>query len=419
MIRVSNLGIKNNVIGNIKNNYQRMNKVQEQMSTGKKINRPSDHPIHAINSIYQRVRINQIDQYQKNIDDSKSHVDFSHDTISHAVNVMQRVRELTVQSANGTYNAKDREAMAYEIEELLKELIASANAKYKDHYLFSGSESEKMAFRMFETTREGLPRPVVDQVIYQGNNRVLKRAIDLEESVEVGVAGSNVFWAEPHIIVSRQDSRSYIAAQNQVVRIDGQSVQITQGDDLDTVIEKINREVSTVRAFKQRLPDGRVVFGIESNDPHLLMLEDIEGGTVLQDLAILRSGGDSAYPPNNIHPDTIQSGGSIFDAVIRFRNSLLTDDLENIGTRDLGSIDRGLHNLLKEQARISSSQTRMNLVEKKLARDKELSLIALSKNEDMDMAEAAVQYNQLANVHRVSLMSATKLIQPTLMDYMK
>ena len=55
----------------------------------------------------------------------------------------------------------------------------------------------------------------------------------------------------------------------------------------------------------------------------------------------------------------------------------------------------------------------------KLAQNEELATEKLSQNEDMDMATASINFNQLANVHRVALMTASKMVQPTLMDYIR
>ena len=418
-MRISNLEIKNNLIHRIKENYQNRHQVETQLATGKRYQLPSQNPVAAINSVYDRVRLNQIDQFDRNIKDTKGYVDVSHTKIAHTVNLMHRVRELAVLGANGSYRLEDRQAMAVEVEELLKEIIATANSRYKDDYLFAGSKVDLEPFRVSMTSRDGLDKPVVERVDYLGNNREITRDIDLDDKVNVGLSGNVLFWGENDLIVSLSDARAYVADRDQRIRIDGQKVEIAAGDNLDAVIDRINRDVPSVRASKQELPDGRLAFSLESRSPHQLHLEDLEGGTVLRSLGILRQGDEGDQPPQNIHPNTIRSGGSVFDVLIRFRDSLLNDRVENIGGRDLGSITESMNHILENQARISAVQTRMMESEKRLALEKTHTLERLAHNEDMDIAEASIDFHQLANIHRISLMTAAKMTQPTLMDYLR
>ncbi|MBL8993561.1 MAG: flagellar biosynthesis protein FlgL, partial [Spirochaetia bacterium] len=169
----------------------------------------------------------------------------------------------------------------------------------------------------------------------------------------------------------------------------------------------------------RELPDGRLVFAIESSYPHRIQMEDIKGGTVMQDLGVIREGKEGQFVGNNIHPNTLESGGSIFDIVIRFRNSLLKNQQEDIGSRDLRDLSAGIDNMLLNQARLSANANRLEMTEKKLARDQELTTERLSKNEDIDVAQASIRYSEMENIHRISLMTASKLIQPTLLDYLR
>lgn len=417
-MRISNFGIKNDFVNQLHKNAASLNKVERQLGTGQRYERTSDNPIAGINSVYYKTKLSQLSQYKKNVEDAKGYVKTSHDYALHSVNVLQKIRELTVQAANGIYSKEERGNMAMEVEELLKEIVNTANSKYKDEYLFSGSKVSTKPFLSFMTSKPGFSKPFTEQVTYVGDERETVREIDQKERVSIGLSGNTLFWGEDNIIISLKDSGGYLANSDQEISIDGQIVRVQEGDDLDTVIDKINRNVPSVTAEKRELPDGKIVFSVESNYPHQLSIADIKGGSVMSDLGIIHSGAQGYSPPNNIQPNTMQRGGSLFDVIINLRNALLDDNVSDIGGRHLGALDRSLNNMLRAGARISASQNRMNDVEKKLAVDETNTLEQLSKTQDMDIAEASLNFNQLANVHRISLMTASKIIRPTLMDYL-
>ena len=418
-MRISNGIIKNNLINNIHRNYVNMERSQERLVTGQRNTTPGDNPIEAINSIYYRTRARQIEQYQKNINQTRGVIDHAHGAAENVVNVLQKIRELSLQAANGTLGRDERIAVAMEAEELLKEIVATGNMRYKDDYLFSGSRVKNASFRTSMTSHPEMPKPLISEVVYNGDNQALAREVDINEKMNIPLEGSGFFWADNHVILAMKDVKNYIAGQDSTVRIDGVDVNITAGDNLDAVIDKINKNTPSVTAYKRLLPDERTVIALEGNYPHKLQIQDLEGGSVMQDLGILRSGNEARYTENNIHPNTIQSGSSIFDVIIRFRNSLLENRTADLGGKDLGSISKALGNVVERQAAISAKMNRLNYLEKKMAQEQIYNTEQLSKNEDVDIAREATEFSTLQNVHKVSLMTGAKLIQPTLLDYLR
>ena len=417
-MRISNYTIKSHLIDNVQSHTQKMDQKHQQMTTGKRNLRVSDSPIEAINSLYSRVRLNQVEQYQKNLLDSKDLINLSHDKIMHTTEMLHRIRELALQSSNGTYNKNDRKHMAFEVEELLRALIQTSNTTYDDEYLYAGAHHKTKPFLITETQDPNIGRSLVESVDYVGSVHHTPRDIALGESVRVHVPGNEVFWGEMHTLVSLTDAQNYVLASDQMIQIDGKQVQLTAGDNLDAVVNTINREVSTIRAFKQRLENGNLVLGLESTYPHRMTLEDMKGGTVLQDLGLLRQGDEARVPGRNVAPNVLENGGSVFDAIIGFRDDLINNNTSEIPGRHVKAITASLHSLLESQSKISSLQERLIALTESYRLETVNLTERLSHNEDMDMAEASIQLKQIQNVHRISLMTASKYITPTLMDYL-
>ena len=385
--------------------------------TSKRLLAPSTSPTDTITAIYQRIRINQIDQYQNNIGATQSLINVVHDKISSASEHIRRMRVLTLQAANGTLTQTDRENVATEFEEHLSQLIQIANSKYEDNYIFSGTKTAVKPFREALSFDNQLGKETIDQVRYQGDTHNLVREIDFNNRINLNNKGSEVFWAQPYMVVSISDATNYVASEDQTISIDNYKINILAGDDLSSIVEKINNNTPTATAFIQELETGERSLAIKANFPHQIAIEDRDGGTLLRDLGILKLGGQGDVPYDNIRENALVKDGSLFEASIRLRNSILSSDLEKISSRDLQALTDGYDNLVLSQAKISSMSERLKMHSKSLALEKNHTINRKSQVEDVDVAQASIEYNQLSNIHRISLQTAARLVQPTLLDF--
>ena len=385
--------------------------------TSKRLLAPSTSPTDTITAIYQRIRINQIDQYQNNIGATQSLINVVHDKISSAQEHIRRMRVLTLQAANGTLTQTDRENVATEFEEHLSQLIQIANSKYEDNYIFSGTKTAVKPFREALSFDNQLGKETIDQVRYQGDTHNLVREIDFNNRINLNNKGSEVFWAQPYMVVSISDSTNYVASEDQTISIDNYKINILAGDDLNSIVDKINNNTPTATAFIQELETGERSLAIKANFPHQIAIEDRDGGTLLRDLGILKLGGQGDVPYDNIRENALVKDGSLFEASIRLRNSILSSDLEKISSRDLQALTDGYDNLVLSQAKISSMSERLKMHSKSLALEKNHTINRKSQVEDVDIAQASIEYNQLSNIHRISLQTAARLVQPTLLDF--
>jgi flagellar hook-associated protein 3 FlgL len=120
-----------------------MNKLQQQLATGKKITEASDDPIIAAKSLKLRTDVAEIAQFQRNTSDAVSWMETSETAMSNYTDVLQRVRELSVQSANGILTPGDSQKVGQEIKQLKSQLIHIGNTSYAGRYIFSGFETSK------------------------------------------------------------------------------------------------------------------------------------------------------------------------------------------------------------------------------------------------------------------------------------
>lgn len=142
-MRVTQSMLSNNMLRNLSNNYNKMGKLQEQIYSKSKITRPSDDPVVAMLSLGYRDNLNKVQQYSRNVSEATNWLDSTDDAISQGVKVLQRIRELTVQASNGTYEEGQRGAIAVEVDQLKEQLETIAKTQVGGKYIFNGENTNK------------------------------------------------------------------------------------------------------------------------------------------------------------------------------------------------------------------------------------------------------------------------------------
>lgn len=420
MQRITNQMINNTLNYNLNKHQTAIDKIQDRLGTGKNVRIPRDNPISTTNQMIYRSRITEITQYISNIDESKSRLEEVDTSLQSALKIFQRIRVLAVQGANGIYTSFERkEAVATEINQLLEEMLSIANSKgATGRSIFGGHQTGTQEIPdpfvpIYQTPGAENQADYMTGVEYRGNTGTLKREVASREFIEVNIPGNHAFWATNQIITSNKDSSDYISETNQAIRIDGEEITISAGDNLDLIIDKINNAGLSIKASK----GGRNNLVLETTTPHQIWLEDAGSGRVLKDLGLIST--DSPNPPNNIDPTAIVGGMSVFEMMIQLRDDLIRSDQELVGGRDLGLIDLGLENILRHVASIGGKQNRIQEVAQRSEYAKANVLEMLSKTEGIDISEEIMNFKWLETVHQYALAVGAKTIQPTLMDFLR
>lgn len=120
---------------------------QEQLSTGKRINNPSDDPLGAAQVIRLTESIDKLTQFQRNNDLLQGSLEQQEVVLSGITNSLQRARVLAVQSGSGILSQEDREAIASEVEQIRNEVFDLLNSQNANgEYIFSGYQSGTQAY---------------------------------------------------------------------------------------------------------------------------------------------------------------------------------------------------------------------------------------------------------------------------------
>ena len=174
---------------NLQDNMAQLSKLQEQASTLKGINRSSDDPTAAASALAVRAEQAATGQYSRNANDGDNWLTTIDSAMSATSDIMIRVRDLTVQGANGAVSATAKEAIAVELEGLKAELLTQANTTYLGRSVFAGNSDAGMAFKA-DYSYTG-----IDSTSGIANSAV-ERRISADTTVRVDGDGAAIFGSD-------------------------------------------------------------------------------------------------------------------------------------------------------------------------------------------------------------------------------
>lgn len=412
--RISSKTIPDNGVFHLKNREYSMDKVNNQINTGKKHRLPRENPVDVTQAMTFHTKIHKIDQLQRNIQDAQNERALVETKVRDTIEILHRVRELAVQGANGVYSEDDRKNMATEIDQMLRNVILNANSKYKGNFLFSGFQKYTKPFEMLEGAVRGINDAMITEVKYLGDNGKHLREVGINEYVATSKPGSEVFWAEQFQIYSSVNTADFRITEDTSVLIDGHKIQFKAGDNIYAIMDKINQSPAAVKASLDMFNGGLV---LKTTIPHKLELADIEGGDLLQNLGILEEG--RPLGPDNYSQNANVFGGSVFDVFIGLRDALLQNNQEDVGGRFLGALDGAITNLLHHTTESGALDNRLTFLSDRHGEDKLNYTDSLAKTEDVDLAEAIMNLKNLEFAHKASLSSLARLTRTSLMDFLR
>ncbi|MFD2044991.1 flagellar hook-associated protein FlgL [Ornithinibacillus salinisoli] len=293
-MRVTQSMLSNNMLKNLSNSYSNLGKYMDQLSTGKKINKPSDDPVIAMKGMNYRSQLIEVEQFLRNTNEVHNWMDNSDAALDKATQAVQKLRELAVQASSDTYGPEERKNIMEEAEQLKEHLIEIANTKVNGKYIFNGSAT--------------------NQAPINGD------ANDVEFNTEI-----------------------------------------------------VNIEVAN--------------------------------GTKLQ---------------ANINPEKVfgNTDDNIFQDIDGFINALENNDQEAI-EQSIETLDSNINNIINARADLGARMNRLELVENRLAEQEVIATKMMSENEDVDYEEAITNLITQESVHRAALSAGSRIIQPTLLDFLR
>ena len=316
----------------------RMENLQKQNATLKKLNAPSDDPVAASKLLELRTDKVNADQYQMNSRLAKAYLENTDHALSELSEIITRAKEIALSQASGaSSNDSTRVAVAEEVSQLFQQAVSAANRRVGDRYIFGGYKTNKP--------------PVDNDGRYRGDDGQMMVEISKDVFLSMNVSGLDAFNTNPE------------------GSLDGRRMRDLRGQSPDSA---------------QGMGRGPASERDESGEIEL-------------------------NGPDNIN---------VFDELQNLRIGLLTGDLEVLRLT-LERFDEVGSKLISMRAKVGARSQGIEASSASLDRQT-LTHAQLSSNlEDADMAQVVSDLAKEETVFRSALASSQKLIQPTLMDFLK
>ena len=458
----------------ITHNTYKLGRAQEQLASGKRILRPSDDSVGTTIAISLRRRLGHVNAMQQAIQTTTPFLQTATSALESGSQLLSEGRALIIQAINGTLSQQDRDTLADQLEFVRAKLLDVSNERLGDRYLFAGTDTGTQPFRT--VTVDGQER-----VVYDGNTDEHRVLIDSDLEIAINVDGEAIFGKFEYTNTdyfgssgattgTRADSGSGyhdLHLRHDATTGFGGGIGSAAGA-MDTILGDHVLVVDTT-AGTIRLGSGAEVPIPAPTDAEYsdLLLSDEDGSSVRIDLSAwdgldfngtLRGEGSIALDDGEwlaldfsdadlqltdasgetvLHVDTTgisRSGddlvtfvgaGNLFDTLQGVIDDLRsgedfssTELVERVGVR-LDELDRGSNNLLLGLGQLGARMERMIVTDQRLDEvDVHLQSV-LSNTEDADFSEVALDLARAESSLQAAQASGARLIQQTLLNYLR
>jgi len=312
-MRVTNSMVANQVTFNMQRSLARYLDLQSSVSSGRRINKPSDDPLGTLRDLDYRTELSKIEQYRKNISQGSNWMSTYDSVLADVKDLLSDAKEIAVAMANETYDEAAREAAADEVQSIFDQIMQLANTQLDGRQMFSGFKTK---IKPLEFSSQG--------VVYKGDSGTIEFEVESSMRQRVNINGADAFLKSFSVL--------------------GEDADLNVGVTLDTLLADLNGG--------NGIDLGTGTFTVtDLNDLSNTSTIDISGTTTVDEainainaqlaadgLSMTVSLGDEG---NNLKVDTTQNGLISTDTVVnRLNNGLgVTPALGDIRLTDGAGIN--------------------------------------------------------------------------------
>lgn len=428
--RITNSMLSSNYLKNMKRNMNNMQILQNQLASGKEINKASDNPYVASRSMQLNGEISYNKQYDENIKDTSNWLDTTDTALSQMGNIFGRIETLLVNAGNGTYGDDEKSAIKDEIKEKVNELSQVLNTSFDGSYIFGGTKTNSKPTTVVDGKLEYADKDGNFINVYKQSN---------------GTITTSATTANTQYTLTASD-----------ITLLNSELNNTTSPPSDARKTEINALISAgVGASEYKSAEGTITTSATSTNTQV--------GLTMADVTSLKNElNNTASPPNSarkseinniltqatpltqinssLEVDITQGVKSIYNKtavdVLEFKDkngksinvsdllSKIINDLGTSGTTkdlttsDLTDIQSVTSNLLQKRSEVGTMQNRMDSAQSNNETQNYNMTEILSKTEDIDFAETTMNYSIMQTVYTASLQTSAKILPMTILNYL-
>ncbi|MBT6600818.1 MAG: flagellar hook-associated protein FlgL [Nitrospina sp.] len=285
VMRVTSQTQQRNALNNIFRITEDLFNAQKEITSGKKIHKPSDDPAGMRDTLALRTSIKKINQFERNINNNQLFLSRGESALDSIGVSLSRAKELSMVELGGMSTSETRGYAKVELNNIISSVFQQANAKVKNMFVFSGTDSKTTPF---EVSASG--------AVYNGNSDNIVIQIEENINVKVTIPGSEVLGTDlnPDLNtatkVSELNRGSGITAGSFSITDragNSSTVNITSSMTLGSVISAISAASSNLTASINSSGNGITITDASSVITNSLIVSEVDGGTTASSLGII------------------------------------------------------------------------------------------------------------------------------------
>ncbi|WP_270474796.1 flagellar hook-associated protein FlgL [Clostridium cochlearium] len=530
-MRVTNRMLANNFLTDMTTNLNNLQTLQQQLTSGKEIRRPSDDPLKVARAMQLHSEIGANKQYNENIKDTLSWLEQTDTALGQLGDQTHRIRELLVSAGNVAYGTDERKKINDEVKEIIGQMSQTLNASFDGRYIFGGTRGTSKPVNVVKGSMVTTVQKSSDTPAKAGDAKVIgtfNGKENIKYTVEIGYGenatvtfkengkemtpqlnktnnqwdlGNGIkFEIDGTVVNGSKYEFTALAAEEKLVYADrfgnemadvvevtdvsdwqGKEVKFnlnylyntgkpitdnikittdedlklgvpTKDDDIKKIVDNINGKIGNSTELNGKLKAEVVVVNgkgyiefsslvkdtnIEIKSTDVSDMKSIEGKkvpssderlSIMQEKLVTEVSQGVRVEYNITAVDVISFKDNkgkdrdlreILENIVKHLDSDKDTDIKEITKDDLAALDAVMDNILKLRSQVGAKGNRMeSALEKNKEENFNLTEI-LSKTEDIDLVEKTMEYAVAISVYMASLQTSARVLQPTLMDYVR
>jgi len=372
-----------------------MTRLQEQASTGSRINRVSDDPSAAYRVMGLNTEQKVLDNYTDNLSEIVSLLDLSSTVIQAIASSLTETRVRLTQIAGGIYSEDARQRTAEGIDDILEQIVSLANTQHMGQYLFGGGDTTSAPYLVERTNGE------ITSVTYQGS--------DENRNVEVapGVSSSAFYVGDD---MFRSDDRAELIFLGETGAKTGTGTSTVRGDTWLTV-------TGSAGNYSLSIDDGQTTFNTDGTDTNLAVTNSATGEILYIDTTgITGAGVDMVRAPGTY--DVFNTLISIRD-ILRNEKGLSGDQLRQLQDSSLISLEEVNGLIVEAEVAVGARVGFLDNLKDSLKNLKYDAEDETTRLQEADIAQIAIDLSRREILYQMSLSVAGRLMSISLLDFIR
>ena len=477
-MRITNTMMTNTTMRNVNKSKNNLYTTEQQMSSQKKISKPSDDPIIAIRALSLRTSLTEVEQYlKKNVPDAGAWLTLTETSLNNMDGIYKDIIKYCTQGSTDSYETTNRSAIIQSIQQLRDAMYAEGNADSSGRYIFTGYRTDRALTFQNDAEVAGLSYRIKQS--FKGSDftttKYMKNGVDINKIASIK-ASDTPETQEVYRIRLAYGGCAYDAADAASlpqITVDGQAyagtIQAVSTPELEAIMTAGNLADNTAyyvydkgelvfsKASQQALGNSQIDVSYRKDSfakgdirpEHYFDCEDLTNGQVysMSSLKVNSRATDVlSYNIGRDLDDLVNSLSSVMDIEKKIsrlkdmKNSDMyagqTDELESMieaATKELDYAKNNMEALFAkgitqmkgyqstvntELSDVGSRKVRLTLTETRLTQQQTTFKDLKSKNEDVELEDIAVDFAAAETVYNAAIATASKTVRQSLLDYL-